>query len=52
MGAFAQYITPEQAKGFHDELNSQNKLPLSYWQKRARSKARCCVCGAPVWRWA
>lgn len=48
---FAEYITPEQAKQFHDELNPKNKLPLSYWIKRSKITAKCWVCGMePVWK--
>lgn len=51
MTKFLALITPEQAKEFHDQYNPKNMLPLSYWQKRAKLKARCFVCGQPVWKW-
>ncbi len=51
MPSFYSYITPEQAKALHDEANPKDKLPLSYWQKRARLRNKCAVCGGPVWKW-
>lgn len=52
MNNFGHYITPEQAKKYHDKLNPDDKLPLKYWKRRAKLKAKCFVCEyEDVWRY-
>jgi ribosomal protein S14 len=43
---FAEYITPEEAHKLMPEV------PLKEWRRRARSKAKCEVCGQPTWKYA
>ena len=44
MNNFGAYITAEEAY----KLNHQ--IPLKEWQRRAKSKAECDVCGQPAWK--
>jgi hypothetical protein len=47
---FAEYITPEKAFEQDKELNNSPAHTLKEYERAARSRRRCIVCGAPVWR--
>ena len=48
MNNFAEYITAEEAY----KLNKESGKSLAYWEKLARSRAKCEVCGQPAWKYA
>ena len=43
---FCEYLTPEEA------FKLDPDTPLEEWQRRARNRKKCEVCGQPVWRFA
>lgn len=52
MNNFGEYIKPEEALKRHNELNPARPKTLKYFQRLARSKAVCCICGQPAWKLA
>lgn len=52
MANFAEYITPERAYQLHCGSNNPPVYTLKDFQRAARSKAKCDVCGQPVWKMA
>jgi hypothetical protein len=46
MNNYAEYITPEKAKEIGDGRS------LEELKRLAKSKGKCVVCGAPVWKYA
>ena len=49
---FAELITPEKAYEFDRSLNTPPVFSLKEYKHAAHSHQKCCVCGAPVWKFA
>lgn len=53
MDNFHKLITPEEAVELHIRYgDGVQKKPVEYYQRLAKKRKRCIVCGQPAWRLA